>query len=54
MPSIAGQLEGPVKDDRILTQGPLTSGETDVQASEEPPPPYDQGPLILYQVSRSR
>jgi hypothetical protein len=51
MPSIVEQLEDVVEAKRSLRQQALTSSEADVQARAERLPPYDESPLVLYQVS---
>lgn len=53
MPSIVEQLEDVVEAERSLRQEALASREPDLQGRGEQPPPYDESPLVFYQVSRS-
>lgn len=51
MPSIAERLDDFVEAERTLRQEALASSEAEVQPGNEQPPPYEEGPLVLYQVT---
>jgi hypothetical protein len=52
MSSIAEQLEDVAAVEVSLRQRALASSEPNTQTRDELPPPYDEGPMNLYQVSR--